>query len=572
MKTPSFYEQTDPDLSEKPRQAAKRSVSNVSAFNPPPSQPPPRLSSTSGSTSPRSKRRLSAEPEFPPISAGGSNENLSLPSQGDERRSRDSSRQSSVNRLSGVSEDNDELSNYEPIDTFLVEKRQTESKVPAPQRSTEGSPLRRRSSKAPHYPAPLPPNKQTKAAATKEEDDDSDGYEPVQLAGQDSENESERYRDEVERAVLPLKPGAVRVGAGRERSPTVSSFRTSSESPPRSVTNYSSSLPAGTSHLLRPPLKEKSASPPKWADTKSGKVLIPPEPSSPPPSPPGGPNIALPPAYEQRVLSQSSNTSAEQPSLPPKKKSARNPTYESRPLQSQTTTSEGFGALNPPGGDVLKSEGGLAVTSDEVYFDHLASGPPPLPKKPPQIGFTSQTSQPSTQPEEDDTYFDHLPAPPSIPSKTSQTSTQPTEDDVYFDHLVTGPPAVPGKTSLASVPTTQPQDDVYFDHLVTGPPTIPSKTNVASVPTTQLQDDVYFDHLVTGPPEIPGKTGSVSMPTNQAPDDVYFDHLTGPVVPDKPVQPAPGPRLPPKRQPSIPEGKPSEGVKKPVSSSIEKVT
>ena len=100
---------------------------------------------------------------------------------------------------------------------------------------------------------------------------------------------------------------------------------------------------------------------------------------------------------------------------------------------------------------------------------------------------------------------------------------------------------------------------------------IPTTTSLASDQPVQ-QDDVYFDHLVTRPPTIPGKTSQASIPEAQPPagggedDRVYFDHL----VPNQPVKPVqqPGPRLPPRRQSSSSEMKPSNGVKRPVSQSV----
>ena len=58
------------------------------------------------------------------------------------------------------------------------------------------------------------------------------------------------------------------------------------------------------------------------------------------------------------------------------------------------------------------------------------------------------------------------------------------QDDVYFDHLVSGPPTVPGKTVQASVPEPQQgggggggeEDQVYFDHLTSPPPVKPSQS------------------------------------------------------------------------------------------------
>ena len=514
----SAYEQTDIEPNEKARQIPKRSVSNVSSFSNPPSQPPPRLSS-----SPRAIRRLSAEPELPP-SSGGSSENLSLPPQSG---SRESSRQSSVNRLSGLSEDLDEQSNYEPIDSFLELRRKEASKVPPPQ--VEGSPKSNRSSmvEAPHYPAPLPPGRgQTKSAP--EEDEDSDGYEPVQLAGQEDEGVASKYRDEVERAVLPLKPGAIRVGGGRERSPTVTQNRVSSESPPRSSLTLSSSMPASSflsggnpSYLHRPPIKDKSVSPPRGTDTKSS---MPPMPLSPPPSPPVSQNVISPPPGK----------SVEQPVLPPKKKSSKNPMYETHVLPPQP----------PP-------------TEEGIYeFDNLSPPPANVPiigqgsprRTPPSESVTTATVI------QDDVYFDHLvsgPGPPPIPRKTHQTSVsslqdnQPDGDSLYFDHLASGPPATP--TGHQATPTA--------------PPTGPRKPSYTS--DQPVENSVYFDHLTSGPPPTP-KTGQTFLPEPVPEEDqVYFDHLAQPV---KPVQPASGPRLPPRRQSSLTsDHKPSAGVKKPVS-------
>ena len=640
MKLPSFYEQTDPDPSDRPRHPAKRSVSNVSSFHPPPVQPPPILSANP--TSPGAKRRLSTEPEVSsqsasssvasmPAAAGGSNENLTLAPPNEEKRSRESSRQSSVNRLSGLSED-EELGTYEPIDGYLLDKQKSDSmKVPAPQRSVESSPksqsLSQRSSisDAPHYPAPLPPSKRNKSTSNNEEDEDSDGYEPVQLAGQDDEMDSQ-FKDEVERAVLPLKPGAMRVGIGqpqpqprsrerspsytgahpsvalkqfgRERSPTVVQSRVLSESPP-TPSILSSSVPTstlGASHLIRPPIKENSASPPKWADTKSGKVVMPPEPSSPPPSPPVGRDMTSPPVGRPTPVQRQKSPSppAGQPVLPRKKKTARNPSYESHVLQTQSANDDegiySFDRLSPPPpGGVAKATTGsprrvpspsnpvtmaTGEQQDDVYFDHLVSGGPPLPQKPPipahQTSLTSQTSQPDGD-NADNIYFDHLSSgpppsiPPSIPRKTGLTSEQPVQqDEVYFDHLVSGPPPsvppnVPRKSSTTNEQPVQ-QDEVYFDHLASGPPTIRGKTGQAGTPRSGL-------------PSVPGKTSQASVPEPQPggegggedDDQVYFDHLV-PTQPVKPVQPVSAPKLPPRRQSSVPsDTKPSNGVKRPVS-------
>ena len=656
MKLPSFYEQTDPDPSDRQRHPAKRSVSNVSSFHPPPVQPPPILSANP--TSPGSKRRFSTDPEVTtPQSAsssaattpaagaapGGNNENLALAPLNEEKKSRESSRQSSVNRLSGLSED-EEMGNYEPIDGYLLNKQKSDSiKVPTPQRSVESSPksqsLSQRSSisDAPHYPAPLPPALSSSAATTQqdsnnnkspprdqvEDDEDSDGYEPVQLAGQDDGSDEPRFKDEVERAVLPLKPGAMRVGQGqpvpqprsrdrspsytgshpsaalrqfsRERSPTVVQNRVSSESPPN-PSILSSSVPVGVSHLIRPPIKEKSASPPKWTETKS-KVVMPPEPSSPPPSPPvSSRDVNLPPGGRPTLTQRQKSPSPPavppgHPVLPPKKKSARNPSYESHVLQSQSANDDegiySFDRLSqpPPPTSIAKATTGsprrvpspsnpvtmaTGEQQDNIYFDHLVSGPP-LPQKPavpaPQSSLTSQTSQPDGV-NADNVYFDHLSSgpppsavPPSVPSKPSMTSEQPVQqDEVYFDHLVSGPPPPlpPNHPRKPSTTTEQPvqQDDVYFDHLVSGPPTIPGKTGQASLPRS-------------GPP---GKTGQASVPEPQPgvgggedDDQVYFDHLVS-NEPVKPVQPVSAPKLPPRRQSSVSSDmKQSNGVKRPVS-------
>lgn len=518
----SFYEPTDPGLSEKPRQAAKRSVSNAASFlSSPPSQPPPRLNSSQ--VSPRSKRRLSAEPELP-LGVGESNENLTPSPQTEEKRSRESSRQSSVNRLSGLSEDLDERGDYEPIDRYLVEKCDSDGKVPLSQSSHEGSPKSHRSStsEAPHYPAPLPPSTADQTKSTTEEDGDSDGYEPVKLAGQEDIHSANQYRDEVERAVLPLKTtGPMRVGGRREHSPNVlQSLYNLSKSPPHTGP-ISSSLPAsstlssvGPSHLLRPPIKDKSPSPPRWADTKLGKILIPPEPSSPPPSPPVGRDVVSPlsrpvPAERNRSLSPPT----EQPVLPPKKKSAKNPTYESH---------------------IPKSE---SVDEGIYAFDTLSPLTAGTPKT--DIGSPRRTD-------------------PSLPAAMAMADTV-VQDDVYFDHLASNPPPIPKKsrlTSQASMPDSQPSgNDIYFDHLASGPPPSPStarKTSPAGQMSEQTIDEsVYFDHLVTGtPPAIPTKTGQMNLPETQfsGDDQVYFDHLAEPV---KPVQPSALPKVPPRRQSSI---------------------
>ena len=611
----------------------------MSSFHPPPVQPPSILSANP--TSPGSKRRLSTEPELPtppqnapsatlatittPVAAsamGGSNENLALAPPSEEKRSRESSRQSSVNRLSGLSED-EEMGNYEPIDGYLVDKQKSESiKVPGPQGSVESSPksqsLSQRSSisDAPHYPAPLPPeaslqqqdNKSTPKDAGEEDDEDSDGYEPVQLAGQEDKTDFP-FKDEVGRAVLPLKPGAMRVGQGqpqpqprsrerspsytgthpsaalrhfgRERSPTVVQNRVMSESPPAAGI-LSSSVPLGASHLIRPPIKEKLASPP----ARLGKVVMPPEPSSPPPSPPvGGRDMTSPhegrpiPAQRQKSPSPPAHAPG-QPTLPPKKKSARNPGYESHVLPSQSANDDegiySFDRLSPPPPPAgvakattgsprrMPSPSNVPVTvatgeqQDELYFDHLVSGPP-IPQKsaipPHRTDLTNQMNQPEGA-DEDNVYFDHLSSGPPLPSSKA-------------------PPGIPKKSTTASEQQIQ-QEEIYFDHLASGPaapslpPNIPRKPSAPSEQPVQ-QDDVYFDHLVSGPPTVPGKTVQANVPDPQQggggedEDQIYFDHLAS-TPPVKPSQSVSAPKLPPRRPSSVSSDmKPSNGVKKPVS-------
>jgi hypothetical protein len=197
---------------------------------------------------------------------------------------------------------------------------------------------------------------------------------------------------------------------------------------------------------------------------------------------------------------------------------------------------------------------------DEMYFDHLVSGPP-IPQKPAipahRTDLTNQMNQPAEGVDEDNVYFDHLSGgppppsshvPPSIPKKSAMTSEQPVQqDEVYFDHLVSPPPSLP--------------------------PHFPRKPSAPSEQPIQ-QDNVYFDHLVGGPPATPGKMGPSSVPEPQQgggggagedEDQVYFDHLTS-TPPVKPAQPVSAPKLPPRRPSSVSSDvKPSNGVKKPVS-------
>ena len=356
MRAPSIYEDTD---FKTPKAPAKRSVSNVSTpRSPAPNQPPPRLGG--GGSSPQStKKRLSTTP-----SSGGSSEHLDIIQEGSNRGS-----VVSVDTLIDVGG-----KDYEPIDQYLVSNQEGETPKPSNRWSqgpgnlpTSSVPGQRSNVAAPRYPAPPPPTKSPS-------DDENDGYEPVRIT---DGSVTSAFIDEVERVTLPFRP------TPSARTSLSTSDATSIKKQDR---DRSPSAPEATPIPSSRFSTSPQDPPPNFADTKHGKVLIPPEPTSPPPSPPTGRDVVLPPSPKPRPpspLAHSVSTSPQQPKLPPKQRKS-----------SQLTPS-------------------WSSQDENVYeFDRLS--PPPSPNKADQ----------------------HTPSPPSHPMGADTFE----ENNVYFDHLVDGPP------------------------------------------------------------------------------------------------------------------------------------
>ena len=354
MRTPSIYEDTDFT----PKVPAKRSVSNVSTpRGPAPNQPPPRLVSSGSPQS--SKKRLSATP-----SSGGSSEHLDIIQEGSNRGS-----------IASVDSLIDEAGkDYEPIDQYLVTNHEGEPPKPS-NRWSQGAgsfpvssvPGQRSSVAAPRYPAPPPPTK------LPSDDENDDGYEPVRIT---EGSVTSAFVDEVDRAALPFRPTPLRSSVSMsEATPTRNQDRDRSPSAPEAT-------PIPSTRISTSP-RELSKSPPKFADTKHGKILIPPEPTSPPPSPPTDRDVVSPSSPKPRPpspLTHSIGTrplTPEQPKLPPKqrKSSQLTPTWS-----SQDDNVYEFDRLSPPPIIPNKADQHTsppshpeAVEEDNVYFE----GPPP---------------------------------------------------------------------------------------------------------------------------------------------------------------------------------------------------
>ena len=339
---------------------------------PAPSLPPPRL----GATPVSAKNRLSAS-----NSSGGSSEHLESVLE---------------QRVSVVSTDSLEDvggTDYEPIQDYLVGGVIEES---------PGILGLSTSLDAPSYPAPPPPmGTPPKPVDTSQSDDD--GYTKVNLTP-GSMVVTSNFVSSPEWAELPLKPKSGHTPIPR-RSPDT-------------ATPTNSRLSASPQDF----------SPPKITDSR-GKIVIPPEPTTPPPSPPTGiREVSSPQPRPPSPLTQS-KTSPEQPQLPPKKQ-------KRQPQVTQDNVYEFDRLDGSPGNEAQPAD-------SAVYFDHL-HGPPEktTPTKPPQ--------------DDNQVYFDHLSGPVSTdqltnshvtstanrisPSSQVTQSSNDNADSVYFDHLVSGPP------------------------------------------------------------------------------------------------------------------------------------
>ena len=377
----SIYEETEFT----PSIPVKRSVSNLSTVRgPAPTQPPPRL----GGSPMTVKKRLSTS-----MSSGGSSEQL------DSLHEKRASLVSSGEDVGGT--------DYEPIQDYLLSGANESLETSRMSVNLE----------APSYPAPPPP----KGSPHTTEDDD-DGYTKVSLMS-GSVVESD-FKHSAEWAELPLK-----VKSGHTPIPRQS---------PEWATPTNSRLSTSPQDL----------SPPKTTDIR-GKIKIPPEPTTPPPSPPmalrDGPS---PQPRAPSPLTQA-QTSPEQPQLPLKQKQKK---------QQRTV-----------------------VQDNNVYeFDRLVVSP-------------SNEQQPA----DDGVYFDHLSGPPEMTGPTVKaTPTEPPQDgSVYFDHLAEPPPSTSNSRVMSTTNQNTPSnqvtqssnqnpDDVYFDHLVSGSPPVKPEQQVDSLRST----------------------------------------------------------------------------------------
>ena len=225
-----------------------------------------------------------------------------------------------------------------------------------------------------------------------------------------------------------------------------------------------------SAHEGSPKQRERSPSlPPVHSNTETvssgmghgspsaSKLVLPPEPTSPPPSPPvSGRDMATPPSARKAPGQASSSPSGDRaeaqegqegPKLPPKKRKDMSKIYaESESLKWRGSPSRGappiqeeiysFDKLTPPPGPVA-SPSPAKLPQEEDYFDRLSVSPRKTTPNPSPGCSVSPSS--GSGGGDDDVYFDHLAGPlpgKPHPSPHPQPPTRPEEDDsVYFDHL-----------------------------------------------------------------------------------------------------------------------------------------
>ncbi len=290
---------------------------------------------------------------------------------------------------------------------------------------------------APNYPAPPPP----------EPEDDDDGYTEVSVIK--GGGVASTFTHNPDWAELPLKTDHAHKG---------------SHSP--ELTNRMSSSPRDSS--------------PKMATTKHSRAKLSPEPTTPPPSPPliettPTNSVATPPQPRppSPLTQRSAVVDSGGPKLPPKKRSL----------------------MSSPSDDIPMATNSAHEPGDNVYFDHLVTGP--LEKTTPILENTTPII--IAAPVEDAVYFDHL-VEPLLPA--TQTTNQNTassnvtlnqnEDNVYFDHLVTGQPVVNDQRSLPEQPAS---DDAVY--VLAGPPSEPPPRLPSELPP-RLPSEL--------PPRLPSKS------------------------------------------------------------------
>ena len=499
----------------------------------------------------------------------------------------------SSNRLSGLSEkDDDDHMTYERLEDFLVTPELAgsatktsppnyptprlntapppQSNVPAPQTSiaapqaNTSAPLTNASSSQkkistpqPNFPAPKPPGSHDNNS-----DEDDEGYEKVHIGTKRGAAILRQFDNEVERAALPL----IRSTTGASKPPKEKP-REKERSPSAPDMREGGGGGGGGS---------KEGSPQRWVETKAGLKQIPPEPSSPPPSPPLVDTAAHhgKPVKPTSPLAQHRLTSEKQPELPPKQR-----------RMSRGTPVEKSNASPPI---AAKHPTPVPEHGDEIYsFDRLTPPPPAVRSKP-------EAPPPTHAPVQDEIYsFDRLTPPPPpvkatlsdeiysfdsldpvVAAVTNARSSRITQDEIYsFDRLSPPPPADSSVYEPVNYDPTTALDRVVQGSSATAPPKVPAKikpvvhqSKAPSKPKAPPQakppphkkaslpskpppvrptpspdpDEVYFDHL---PSRLPPKQQQQQQQQQQGntehrptDDEIYFDHLvTGPpILPSKP--------------------------------------
>ena len=358
---------------------------------------------------------------------------------------------SSLNQSSDTDTDLYESVDFLKEDGSLQSQSSNEHEKPKPQ--TSFSP--------PKYPAPIPPKKNrvprisehVEDKVADNEDDDDDGYTQVNLEA--GLVEICGYTDEVERAELPL------FSSPSTRSSITGDSDTVHSSPLRQDRTRSPSAP----EILGSP-KDQSA-------IAKSKFIVPPEPTSPPPSPPYSRQGSVPinikspsPLLSQQNTSSlvggQNNSSEEQPKLPPKRKNASSSSLST--TKNIDADIYAFDSLNPQNiSSSFQKSSSFSIQShddDNIYtFDTLET-PPPLPVKNNPRQVSSIPSGPLYQQDGESSHrFDNLEESnysskkTEVPSDNSRSSLSlsqsPTPSSLKSDVSEEPPPPLPTKKASA---------------------------------------------------------------------------------------------------------------------------
>lgn len=417
---------------------------------------------------------------------------------------------------------------------------------------------------APSYPAPIPPKKHRENRISERfeeadedaDEDDDEGYTKVKLEG--GQVNIDNFGNDVERAPLPL------LSTSSTRS-SLASVSTHS-SPMRYERQRSPSAP----DIGGPGISGLARSPPKVVSTYSGKVVLPPEPTSPPPEPPTYPrdptspipiNVKSPsPLLLQQNIAHDggqspippSSNSEEQPKLPPKKRNFNSVSSNIRENVDDDIYS--FDTLDPPVTPTPTQSAPPPVQTnvdDDIYaFDTLDPPPPMLAKSDPRKSIptsvqpTYEPVQPTYEPfqpsyDDENIYeFDGLEdmTPVPVPEAKKPTESNPTKRS-FWKPKPDEPPPIPRKSTMRSSFNSAPaiqqnyqyqdDDDVYsFDSL--DPP--------APKPTVAKKPEVPSPYKMPPSPSIIPPSSSAKSLSSEKPQlqlyddiDVYtFDSLDPP--------------------------------------------